>query len=268
MREVYKKYDTLINQLAGMKNMIVALSGGVDSALLAYAANEALGENVQTVTVVPPYVHQWEVQVAKETAQRLKIKHRALEVPFPEEIRQNPKDRCYHCKKVLFQKMIDTVNENASVETKTYHIVEGSNVDDTRVYRPGRKALQEMGIRSPLLDCGLTKDEIRSLAKEKELKVWDKPSNTCLLTRFPYGTTLDLNQIRKVEEAEQLIKALGFEKIRVRAHGDLLRIEIDKEKAVVFVQEERSTLIVKKLKDLGFNYITLDLEGIRLGCFD
>jgi len=262
MDPLQKKYADMLNNLKQMGKVAVALSGGVDSALLAIAAKEALGEKARAVTVITPYMHGREASEAQEFARFYKLKHQIIPVAIPEEILLNPRDRCYRCKKVLFQSIVDLCSGN------DFRIVEGSNFNDKNVYRPGLQALRELGIFSPLLECQLTKKEIRLLAKEKGLRVWDKPSNACLLTRFPYNCSISTDKLKMVEEAEILIQNLGFKNTRVRVHGDLGRIEVDQENAAGFWQGEIAEKVVHKLKILGFQFITVDLEGFRSGCFD
>jgi len=262
MNKARKKYAELMNKLRRMGKVVVALSGGVDSALLAKAAREALGEEAQAVTVLTRYLHSREAYEAEEFAQSQKLKHQFIHVAVPEGILSNPRDRCYQCKKVIFQSIVDLFSEN------DFKVVEGSNLNDKNVYRPGLQALREMGIFSPLLECELTKNEIRLLAKEKGLEVWDKPSNACLLTRFPYDCAITPAELKTVEEAEEFIRNLGFKNVRVRVHGNLSRIEVEQEQAIGFWQGEIAETTVRKLKELGFQFVTLDLEGSRSGCFD
>lgn len=262
MDQIQKKYAELLNKLNQMGEVVVALSGGVDSALLAFAAMEALGEKMQAVTLMTPYMHAREACEAEGFARQYKLKHQIIPVEIPEEILLNPQDRCYHCKKRLFQSLIDLYFGS------DFKVVEGSNLNDKNVYRPGLLALKELGIFSPLLECQLTKKEIRLLAKEKGLKVWDKPSNACLLTRFPYDCPISTDKLKMVEEAEEFIQDLGFRNVRVRVHGDLGRIEVHQEDKAGFWQGEITEKVVYKLKKLGFQFITVDLEGFRSGCFD
>jgi uncharacterized protein len=173
----------------------------------------------------------------------------------------NPIDRCYRCKTLLFKTLIQTAQEEGY-----QYLIDGSNYDDLNAYRPGMKALKELGIHSPLLELKITKSEIRSLASDLLIPSSNRPSAPCLATRLPYGDTLDFDLLERIDLGEKYIKKLGFYNVRLRAHKDILRIEVDKEAFTKFM--ESYDCVVKQLKELGFLYITLDLEGFRSGSMD
>jgi uncharacterized protein len=177
------------------------------------------------------------------------------------EIMYNPQDRCYRCKKLLFQTLISKATELGFT-----YLIDGTNYDDRNAYRPGMKALQELGIHSPLLELQITKAQIRSLATELGIASSDRPSAPCLATRLPYGTKIDFELLKCIDEGEQYIKNFGFYNVRLRLHGDILRIEIDRKDFIRFMENQE--VITSKLKGLGFLYITLDLEGFRSGSMD
>lgn len=201
-----------------------------------------------------------EVSGAVEFTSRSGINHKILDIEFPEIIRKNPPQRCYLCKKNLFTNLIDFGNRN-----NLKYVVDGTNADDTGEYRPGLKALQELGIRSPLMEAGLTKNEIRQLSKEAGLSTWDHPAMACLLTRIPYDTEISEPMLRMIEAAENLIFDLGFPGTRVRIHGDVARIECTPGYIERIIVKETRDAIISGMKKLGFRYVSLDLEGYRTG---
>lgn len=255
-----EKYMELINYLKKMNKVVLAFSGGVDSTFLLKAAKEALGKNIKAVTISAPYIPKWEIKEAEELVKSLGVDHEIIEVPIIDEIKNNPEDRCYLCKKSLFS-MIQCI---AKKEGYNY-VIDGTNFDDIGDYRPGLKALRELKIKSPLLECRLTKEEIRSLSRKLGLSTWDKPPYACLLTRIPYGHELKLEDFEKIEEAEKYMMSIGFRAVRVRCHGDLARIEVNREDRRGLFDEKILDEISKKLKEIGFKYITMDIEGYRIG---
>jgi uncharacterized protein len=172
----------------------------------------------------------------------------------------NPPDRCYHCKKKLFSKMADLAGENGAA-----FVVDGSNKDDLKDVRPGVRALRELGVRSPLEEADMTKDDIRALSKEAGLSTWDRPAMACLASRIPYGTRITPEGLKKIDEAEAFLRQLGFLQVRVRDHGDTARIEVLPDDRKVLIEDSLVAEIVQKLKSLGYRYVTLDLEGYRTG---
>ncbi|MEE4165526.1 MAG: ATP-dependent sacrificial sulfur transferase LarE [Desulfocapsaceae bacterium] len=253
-------YQALLGYLQGLEQAVVAFSGGVDSSLLLYAAHQALPGMVVAVTVRTPYVPHWEIEEAESFAQSHSIAHKILDLPVPASILQNPRDRCYLCKKDLFSAILREA-EKRQVNT----ILEGSNMDDLNDYRPGLRALQELSIVSPYLGLKITKHQIRELAKNLGLESWNKPSNACLLSRLPYGTTINDSQLKRISEAEQVLRDLQLHGSRVRSHGDIARVEVPVEQFADVVSSALRIKLVEKLKACGYLYVTLDLEGYLSG---
>ncbi|WFR56247.1 ATP-dependent sacrificial sulfur transferase LarE [Anaerocolumna sp. AGMB13025] len=244
----------------------VAFSGGVDSSLLLKIACDTAKEKNQSVLAVTfeTRLHpHGDLDEAKELALSFGANHKVIAVDeFSDpEIMHNPIDRCYRCKNLLFKTLIQTAQK------EDYHyLMDGSNYDDLDAYRPGMKALKELGIHSPLLELKITKSEIRSLASDLFILSSNRPSAPCLATRLPYGDTLDFDLLERIDLGEKYIKKLGFYNVRLRAHKDILRIEVDKEAFPKFMESYGT--VVQQLKELGFLYITLDLEGFRSGSMD
>lgn len=258
--EIKDKYKELINYLKKLGSVAVAFSGGVDSTLLLKASKEALGDKAISITVVSPYMPKWEIQEAKELVDKIGIQSYFIEVPMLEEIRANPKDRCYICKKAVFSKIKEFAKEK-----QVKYIIDGTNADDTKDYRPGMRALKELEVKSPLLESSLNKEEIRILSKELGLETWDKPAYACLLSRIPYDQEIKEEDLYRIEKSEVYMMELGFRAVRVRSHGDLARIEIPKSERKKLFNEWLLDRISEKLKSLGFKYVTLELEGYKMG---
>lgn len=254
------KYKTLNAYLKKLGNAAVAFSGGVDSTFLTIAAKEALGDNAIAFTVDAPYIAKWEIEEAKDIAKQFNVTHLIIKAPFIDAIKNNPEDRCYLCKKAIFTKL----QEEAKKKGMT-NLLDGTNRDDMSDFRPGLRALKELRVKSPLSENGLTKDDIRAISKELNLPTWDKPPYACLLTRIPFNHEISLEEIERIEKAEKYLIDLGFKFIRVRSHGDLARIEVNKEKLKSILEEEISNKIYTKLKELGFSYVTIDIMGYRMG---
>lgn len=248
------------------QDIMVAFSGGVDSSLLLKLACEAAGrtgKKVYGVTVQSKLHPAGEIEAAKETAEEIGAVHLILTVDELKEagITDNPEDRCYRCKKHLFQRMLQRAEE-LGIHT----ILEGTNEDDLHVYRPGIRALRELQITSPLVELHMTKEEVRKLAAEYDLSAASRPAAPCLATRFPYGTALTYEKMRQVEKGESYLKSLGFGNIRLRVHDTVARIEVDEEEFGRLMQHKKEAAAY--LKGLGYGYITLDLEGFRSGSMD
>lgn len=256
-----EKLNRLKQIIMEMDSAIVAFSGGVDSTFLLKVSHEVLGDRCLAIIgaseTMPTADYNNALEHVKEFgANYLIIK---TEEMSKEEFVKNPQNRCFHCKNELFSKLLAIAQEK-----KINWVLDGSNADDLKDYRPGMQAARALGVRSPLQEAGLTKEEIRQLSKEMALATWDKPSSPCLSSRFPYGEEITLEKLQRVEKAETLLKELGFKNLRVRHHQDMARLEIPKEDFRKLMELD-SDMIVKPLKDLGFTYVTLDLEGFRSG---
>lgn len=252
-----KKLDSILHELG---SFVLAFSGGVDSTFLLHRADSLKKVEVTAVTIRTPYIPVREVSDALEFTSSHGIHHKVLDIEFPEIVRNNPPQRCYLCKKNLFTNLIDFGKKN-----NLKYVIDGTNADDTGEFRPGLKALQELGIRSPLLEAGLTKAEIRQLSKQAGLSTWDRPAMACLLTRIPYDTEINESMLRMIENAENFIFDLGFPGTRVRVHGDLARIECTPGYLEKIMQKQIREQIINGLRNIGFRYISLDLEGYRTG---
>ena len=266
--DFYKKLKTLNSFIDKYtdKDTVVAFSGGVDSSLVLKLACEKAkekGTKVYAITMHTKLHPMKDIENSKKVAFEVGAEHIIIEVDELKEagILDNPKDRCYLCKKHLFS-LIKVKAEELNVNI----ILEGTNEDDLHVYRPGLKALKELGILSPLALLGFTKEEVRKLANEKNISVSNRPSSPCMATRFVYGTRLDFNEMKKVDIVENFLKELDLYNVRLRIHGDIARIEVDDSDFDKVMKNK--TKIVYKLKSLGYIYICLDLEGFRSGSMD
>lgn len=255
-----EKLENLKRILSESESAVVALSGGTDSTFLAYMASRASGLRLLAAIISSPYMFDNEIKDALGFCIENNINYKVIEMSIPATVKNNPPERCYLCKKEIMG-LIHKVAEN----TGSKYVFDGTNADDAGDYRPGMKALSEMGIRSPLLETGLTKDEIRALSKEIGLKTWDKPSNACLMTRFPHNVAITDAELRKVEAAEAALENISIRGARVRVHNDIARIECRMEDIARLTSENARKKVVDELKRIGYRYITLDLEGYRTG---
>ena len=240
----------------------VAFSAGVDSTFLLMTAADVLGDKVQAVIVKSALIPGRDISEAEDFCAAHGIRLNVIEYdPLGSEaFTSNPKDRCYVCKKALFSLILDEA-QKLGLNT----VIEGTNADDTNDYRPGMKALEELGVRSPLKEAGLTKAEIRELSQEEELPTWDKPSFACLATRIPYGNTITAEVLARIENAEEYLYSIGIRQYRVRSHGDLARIEVLPEDFGRLTEEKTRTALTEYYKKLGYKYVSLDLTGYRTG---
>jgi uncharacterized protein len=248
--------------LGSFDSLIVAFSGGVDSAYLASAASRVLGDAALCITAdspsYPDHHRQLALRIARECGLRHEIIHTA-EVDRPE-YRANPVDRCYYCKHELYS-VLSRVAAGRGVAA----IVDGSNADDRSDYRPGRKAAREFGVRSPLDEADLTKDDIRELSRQAGLPTWDEPASACLSSRIPYHSEVTPEKLRQIERAEGVLRDLGFRVCRVRHHDNLARLEFGRDEMARALDADVRERIVRELRALGYAHVTIDLQGYRMG---
>lgn len=256
------KFERLTALLAESNQLLVAFSAGVDSTFLLKAAHLAIGARAIALTASSASVPPGELEAAKGFAVSLGCRHIVLEsheLSNPT-YKQNPVNRCFFCKDELYR-ICRGEADRLGIQT----IVDGTNLDDLQDHRPGIKAANDWGVRHPLVEAGLTKDDIRRYSRELNLPTWDKPSSPCLSSRFPYGTSIDLEKLKRVGACEVYLKELRFREFRVRYHGDLARIEVAPHEIDRFFDKEIRDAIVRKFKELGFSYVSLDLQGFRSG---
>ncbi|MCA9173777.1 MAG: ATP-dependent sacrificial sulfur transferase LarE [Planctomycetales bacterium] len=261
--ELSDKTKHLLEQLAKLESCAVAFSAGVDSTVVAKAAALALGSRALAVTAVSPSLATGELAQARQLAALIGIRH--LELPTAEMgregYRQNGPDRCYHCKSELYTEL-----EQLAKAAGVHCILNGANVDDLGDYRPGLAAAAEHAVLSPLVDAGINKQEVRELARHWSLPVWDKPASPCLSSRIAYGEEVTEARLRRIDEAEQFLKSLGVAPCRVRLHpGELARIEAPLELLARLAEPETRELVSRRLRELGFQFVTLDLLGLQSG---
>src|SRR5574340_1442770 len=257
-----QKQERLFDLLRGMGRVMIAFSGGTDSAYLAWAARQALGDDALAVTADSASMPESHKRDAEAFARRFQIRYEYIatrEFDNPDYARNAP-DRCFHCKDELFTRL-----EELGRERGIAHIVYGVNADDLGDYRPGQNAAQKHKVNAPLVEAGLSKAEIRELSRDAGLPTWDRPASACLSSRIPYGTPVTIQNVKTVETGEDEIKALGFRQFRVRFHGELVRIEISRDEMDRALDPEMARRFTAIFKRLGFKYVTLDLEGYRQG---
>lgn len=255
-----EKLESLKEILRSLESVLIAYSGGVDSTFLSKVAFDVLGNKALAVTISSEIHPRWESEEAGDIARGIGIKHetivsKALDIPG---IADNPANRCYYCKRAILARLKGLARERGFE-----HVIEGSNFDDLDDHRPGIRAVAEQGVRSPLKEAKLTKADIRALSKKLGLSTWNKPSLACLASRFPYGTRITREKLKAVDEAEMFLRELGIHQLRVRHHDQVARIEVAEEDMETLLRNRKQ--VVKKLKGLGYSYVTMDLQGYRTG---
>lgn len=254
------KFDKLLKYIKTTGPCAIAFSGGTDSTLLLAAAKSVLGDNILAVTFYTSYIPKWEIEETKQITESMGIKHIIVEAPIINEIRNNPSNRCYLCKRSLFSILKTECKKHGYTA-----ILEATNADDKEEFRPGMRALKELKIQSPLSELGFSKNDIRKFSKELNLSTWEKPPFACLLTRMPYHTPVDEMELNRIEKSEVYLFSLGFKLVRVRSHGNLARIELGEEEKSIIYNENLMKKIAKELEKYGYRYISLDLEGYKTG---
>ena len=260
MDELHRKYQALQDDLRSLGGVVIAFSSGVDSTFLLKTAHNVLGDRCMAVTARSCSFPKRELDEAEDFCKQQGIRHTVIdsEELSVEGFAQNPKNRCYLCKRELFTKILNVAKENGLP-----YVAEGSNLDDNGDYRPGLTAVAELGIKSPLREANLTKAEIRQLSRELDLPTWDKQSFACLASRFVYGETITEEKLSMVDRAEQRLLDLGFHQVRVRIHGAIARIEVDPSELSKIL--DNAPELNAYFQQLGFTYVTLDLGGYKMG---
>jgi uncharacterized protein len=260
-----EKYERLRQMIRGYRLLLVACSGGVDSALLVKVAHEVLGDRLLAVTAVGPIFPAREAAEAKALAVALGVRHLQVEVDMlaVEGFAGNPPERCYLCKRVLYGRLLEIARAEG-----LDRVADGAHADDPGQHRPGLKAARELGVVSPLIEAGLTKAEVRMLSKRLGLPTAELPSSACLASRVPYGEAITPAKLRMIDEAEQFVKGLGFAQVRVRHHGDVARIEVAADEIERLASKPVREQVVRGLAEIGYHYVALDCRGYRSGSMD
>lgn len=258
--ELAAKWQKLLGLLTSYQQVVVAFSGGVDSGLLSVASHMVLGEKMLALTVNSPINNPEDVKIAEELAKKFGFPHQVVEYNDLDNpmFTANPPDRCYHCKLARFKTVLELAKTMGIV-----HVLDGSNADDIQDYRPGKRAILELGVHSPLLEVGLKKLEIREIANKLGMSIWDRPSAPCLGTRFPYGVSIHLEDINKIGLGEKYLREKGFHQVRVRymEHGARIEVLPDEIAKIVSIRDE----ILIHFREIGFVYVLVDLAGYRTG---
>ncbi|WP_455241618.1 ATP-dependent sacrificial sulfur transferase LarE [Petrachloros mirabilis] len=256
------KLDRLRHEIADMQSVLVAYSGGIDSALVLKVAYDELGEHAVAITALSPTFPAEELENAQRVAQEIGARHelvRTDQLAVPEFVK-NDAARCFHCKTDLYQLM-----ESLRLSRSFQWVADGTNLDDLGDDRPGIKAAREWKVRSPLAECSFSKSDVRAVARRLGLSSWDKPAAACLSSRIPRGISITFEKLRRVEQAEAILHAEGFTHIRVRDHGDIARLEMDRGEFIKLNDQELRARISSRLRKLGFHFVCVDLEGYRAG---
>ena len=257
-----RKLEHLREYIGRLESVLVAFSGGVDSAFLLYVSRQVLGDKAVAATAVSEVQFLQELTAAREIARKLSVRHIVFEcrVLSDRNFSRNSPERCYTCKKRIFEKIAAYAARHG-----LRHIIDGSNLDDAQDYRPGTRALHALGVKSPLQEALFTKAEIREASRALHLPTWNRPAVSCLASRIPYGTPITAHNLGMVRQAEDFLRTLGFRQFRVRHHGDIARIELSPQDMERAFSRSVTTEIVDRLKGLGYAYVALDLEGYRMG---
>ncbi len=261
-KNILAKENALRSLMRRLKSVLVAFSGGVDSSYLALVATQELGDKAICVTGKSPSVSKKQLDTAREIAEKHKFNHLIIDTHELDDpnYKSNPVNRCYFCKTELYGKLTDLAREQSIA-----YILDGANADDDNDYRPGSLAAKEKKVLSPLSELGFSKSDIRKLSKKQDLMTWDKPASPCLASRIQYGIPVSIKRLSKVEKGEEILNKAGFKEFRVRYHGDLVRLEISKNELTKALDINLFEDLSNKFKQLGFKYVTLDIDGYRSG---